>query len=828
MCCMFVLCTKRIGTLALILILINPCFTVSSDTSFSDTKSLNPAFRNSNSTGIYGLNLTNIDAKYNLFIDLIERNFSILNTDITILKETLIHHHRHDSAIFVDLNESLYPSSSSPRKICVQQRSARYSHVDPRDGGVTIVSQCEKPPTISGIRAHGDRVHNDDDGIVSIPTNVKVKLFLFGTHFNVDSDIAFIDESLPRGSKCDNFPLIKVISLSQGNVLSDKVIQFDISLPPLDGNRLYYICVKDKRGSIPSWLHQGRELQLALRPVGRILPIGLQSVILCFLLILSGLFSGLNLGLMSLECTELLVLEKCGTESEKKHARKIYPVRKQSNYLLCSLLLGNVLVNNTLTILLDDLTSGIIAVIVSTFGIVIFGEIIPQAICSRHGLAIGAKTLWVTKVFMVLTFPLSFPISKILDCVLGEEIRNVYNRKRLMEFIRVTKDFNDLHNEEVDIISGALELTKKTVADVMTKINDVFMVPYSAVLDFETVSEIIKQGYSRIPVFDGDRNNIVALLNIKDLAFVDPDTETQLKTLCEFYNHPINFVFEDTTLDVMLNEFKKGRSHMAFVRRVNNEADGDPFYELTGIVTLEDVIEEIIQSEIIDETDVLTDNRRKRVRKESQIKQDFSDFARLGIGDKKSTAISPQLALATYQFLSTSVDPFKSNYISESVLKKLMSQDVYFKAKSGKEDLLSPSNVLFQNGKPADYFVLILEGRCIVTVGFENLVFETGPFSSFGLPSIMMNNFEISTTSNINSPENSPFKVFVPDYTVVAAGETIYMKVHCAVYLSAVRATLLEKQQKQDSDSREDSKAESGRNSRQSSKDLHEHFLDQL
>jgi Mg2+/Co2+ transporter CorB len=81
---------------------------------------------------------------------------------------------------------------------------------------------------------------------------------------------------------------------------------------------------------------------------------------------------------MALDRTELKIYENTGTDKEKQYAKTISPVRNHGNYLLCTLLLGNVLVNNSLTILLDDLTSGIVAIIGSTIGIVIFGEIIPQ------------------------------------------------------------------------------------------------------------------------------------------------------------------------------------------------------------------------------------------------------------------------------------------------------------------------------------------------------------------------------------------------------------------------------------------------------------------
>lgn len=66
-------------------------------------------------------------------------------------------------------------------------------------------------------------------------------------------------------------------------------------------------------------------------------------------------------------------------------------------------------------------------------------------------------------------------------------------------------------------------------------------------------------GYSRIPVFEDRRTNIVTMLYIKDLALVDPDDNTPLKTLCQFYQNACYFVFEDTTLDVLLKQFKEGK-----------------------------------------------------------------------------------------------------------------------------------------------------------------------------------------------------------------------------------------------------------------------------
>jgi CBS domain containing-hemolysin-like protein len=69
-------------------------------------------------------------------------------------------------------------------------------------------------------------------------------------------------------------------------------------------------------------------------------------------------------------------------------------------------------------------------------------------------------------------------------------------------------------------------------------------------------------GYSRIPVFENERTNIVSMLFIKDLAFIDPDDNTPLRTVSNYYQNALNFVFEDTTLDTIFKEFKEGPHHI--------------------------------------------------------------------------------------------------------------------------------------------------------------------------------------------------------------------------------------------------------------------------
>ncbi|XP_048194289.1 metal transporter CNNM2 isoform X2 [Perognathus longimembris pacificus] len=570
-----------------------------------------------------------------------------------------------------------------------------------------------------------------------------------------------------------------------------------------------------------TWIyHDGEDTKMIVGEEKKfLLPFWLQVIFISLLLCLSGMFSGLNLGLMALDPMELRIVQNCGTEKEKNYAKRIEPVRRQGNYLLCSLLLGNVLVNTTLTILLDDIAgSGLVAVVVSTIGIVIFGEIVPQAICSRHGLAVGANTIFLTKFFMMMTFPASYPVSKLLDCVLGQEIGTVYNREKLLEMLRVTDPYNDLVKEELNIIQGALELRTKTVEDVMTPLRDCFMITGEAILDFNTMSEIMESGYTRIPVFEGERSNIVDLLFVKDLAFVDPDDCTPLKTITKFYNHPLHFVFNDTKLDAMLEEFKKGKSHLAIVQRVNNEGEGDPFYEVLGIVTLEDVIEEIIKSEILDETDLYTDNRTKKKVAHRERKQDFSAFKQTD--SEMKVKISPQLLLAMHRFLATEVEAFSPSQMSEKILLRLLKHpNVIQELKYDEKNKKAPEYYLYQRNKPVDYFVLILQGKVEVEAGKEGMKFEASAFSYYGVmaltaspgenkspprPCGLNHSDSLSRSDRIdamtpslgssNNQLNSSFlQVYIPDYSVRALSDLQFVKISRQQYQNALMASRMDR-----------------------------------
>jgi metal transporter CNNM len=167
------------------------------------------------------------------------------------------------------------------------------------------------------------------------------------------------------------------------------------------------------------------------------LPMWASYMVIAVLIMLSGLFSGLTLGLLSLDMNGLKIIIESNDAKEAALARTIEPIRKNGNLLLCTLLLGNVAVNALLSILMANLTSGLVGFLLSTIIIVIFGEIVPQASCSRYPLQIGAFSVPLVKVFLVLLCVVTYPLASILDWALGQELGTIYTTDRLIALLNI-------------------------------------------------------------------------------------------------------------------------------------------------------------------------------------------------------------------------------------------------------------------------------------------------------------------------------------------------------------------------------------------------------
>ncbi|KAI3469508.1 hypothetical protein Pfo_026171 [Paulownia fortunei] len=400
----------------------------------------------------------------------------------------------------------------------------------------------------------------------------------------------------------------------------------------------------------------------------------------CVLVLFAGIMSGLTLGLMSLGLVDLEILQRSGSPSEKKQAAAIFPVVQKQHQLLVTLLLCNAAAMEALPIYLDKIFNQYVAIILSVTFVLFFGEVIPQAICTRYGLAVGANFVWLVRILMVISYPISYPIGKILDCVLGHN-EALFRRAQLKALVSIhgqeAGKGGELTHDETTIISGALDLTEKTAEEAMTPIESTFSLDVNSKLDWEAMGKILARGHSRVPVYSGSPKNVIGLLLVKSLLTVRAETETPVSAVSI---RRIPRVPADMPLYDILNEFQKGSSHMAAVvkpkgrNRIppsivekseeseitkgnsdlttpllsNKEEKADNLVidiervprpasqsnmmynaavtdglapstdvseegNVIGIITLEDVFEELLQEEIVDETDEFVDVH-KRIR----------------------------------------------------------------------------------------------------------------------------------------------------------------------------------------------------------------------
>ncbi|XP_063788074.1 metal transporter CNNM3 isoform X2 [Pseudophryne corroboree] len=511
-------------------------------------------------------------------------------------------------------------------------------------------------------------------------------------------------------------------------------------------------------------------------------------IVLCVLL--SGLVRGLQLSTLILEPPELDLLKDWGSPSERLAANRLDYVRTRwGGYTLISLLSLCCITHSAVAVLLYHATGSVAVAIFAAAGLLLIaGEALPAAISSRWGPWLASKCLWLTHFFLLVAGPVSFPLSWLLEMVFGQDPSCCRMRLRILEMARCGDPYSELVRDEFS--KGALR--NRTVEDILTPVNDCFMLPSDALLDFSTMSSIMESGYTRIPVYENERSNIVDILYVKDLAFVDPDDCTPLSTITRFYSHPVHFVFSDTKLDAVLEEFKKGKSHLAIVQKVNNEGEGDPFYEVIGLVTLEDVIEEIIKSEILDESEDYRQTVKKKHPKVHPvpIPRGGEDLSFFKTSEMEKVKISPQLLLATQRFLSQEVDLFSNSRVSEKVLLHLLKlPGVTQEVKFDDSDRLAPEHYLYLRSQPVDYFILILQGRVQVEIGKEGLRFENGAFTYYGVAALspcLLGHHSPSSGQRSESPDSGSY---CPDYSVRALSDLQIVKVSRLQYLNAIRTS---------------------------------------
>ncbi|MBW0485647.1 hypothetical protein O181_025362 [Austropuccinia psidii MF-1] len=358
--------------------------------------------------------------------------------------------------------------------------------------------------------------------------------------------------------------------------------------------------------------------------------------VIIFLVLLGGCFAGLTLGLMGLDILNLRVLSTSGSVTEQVQAKKVLKLLERGrHWVLVVLLLSNVVVNETLPIFLDSvLGGGAAAILISTALIVIFGEIIPQSVCVRYGLAIGAKSAPFVLALMYLEFPIAYPIALLLDYILGHDEGITYRKAELKTFVGLHRHIgtDGLNEDEVTIISAVLDLSEKTIVDIMTPIEDTFTLAEDSILDEATVTELVSQGYSRVPIHEaGNNRNFIGMLLVKRLISYDPEDAKPVK---DFQLSILPEGSPDMTCLEALNFFQQGRSHMLLVSSEPGRSGG-----ALGVVSLEDVIEEMIGEEIIDETDQYVDvaHKIKVIRKPIGSKTSIKGLAPLikGVMEKR-------------------------------------------------------------------------------------------------------------------------------------------------------------------------------------------------
>lgn len=345
--------------------------------------------------------------------------------------------------------------------------------------------------------------------------------------------------------------------------------------------------------------------QLLLQAAGGSSQITIMLMVITGLLLLTGIAAGAETAFFSLKAKDINEL----ANKDSSAARQVIRLLEQPQRLLATILITNNFLNIAIVIATNLLVSGLfgdlaplpaflIQVIAVTFLLVLFGEVLPKVYATQNNRQMALFAAPIISFLSRLTKPLSnlfVQSSKYIENRVGNR-RNNYSQEEFEQAIELTVG-PSASTEEVNIFKGILKFGNITAKQIMRTRLDVSGV--SLQLDFESVKRYaMEAGYSRLPVYRDNLDQITGMLNTKDFLLFENNGGGDWHTLIR----PAYFVHEGKLIEDLLKEFQHKRTHFAIVV--------DEFGGTSGIITLEDIMEEII-GDIKDEFDEEELNYRK-------------------------------------------------------------------------------------------------------------------------------------------------------------------------------------------------------------------------
>ena len=326
-----------------------------------------------------------------------------------------------------------------------------------------------------------------------------------------------------------------------------------------------------------------------------------ELTILVIGLLLTGFFSSSETALFSISKVRALHIAKDGSKS----GILILKMKEDSHTLLTTILIGNNLVNIGASAIATSIAISYfksnavgIATGIMTMLILVFGEIFPKSFANHNNIFVARIVIyplfWLSRLFFPLIYMLNF-IPKLHGTI--DTTRETVTEDELMTMVEVVEEEGEIKEEEKEYITNIFEFDDTCCSEIMTPRADMFVIDVSEDMD---IKKILKTGFSRIPVIEDSIDNIIGILHVKDLfasfqkaCASESDIPLDVK---QIMRKPY-FIPESKKLDSLLQDFKQKKNHIAIVV--------DEHGGISGITTLEDVVEEII-GEIIDETDRMT------------------------------------------------------------------------------------------------------------------------------------------------------------------------------------------------------------------------------